>query len=120
MTSPSGEGRSVRRGEVYIADLLHLGGRLWKHRPVVVVQNDVGNRVGSETIVLAIRSSTERKYPIHVDVGRGAGGLDHDSRVDAGQVLTLLKDQLGRRIGMIPPDIMKAVDEALRVSLGLG
>ena len=119
MTNPSGEGRNVLRGEVYLANPLKLGGRLWKTRPVLIVQNDQGNRRPPETIALAIRSDCGRRYPVHVPAARGTGGLDRDSLVDAGQILTFLQSQLGRRLGRMPPEIMKAVDEALRVSLGL-
>lgn len=119
MTNPGGERRSVRRGEVYVANLLPFGGRLYKDRPVVVVQNDLGNRSSPETIVLTIRSDHGKRFAILVPVARDAGGLDRNSVIDAGHVLTIPQAGLGRRIGTLPPEAMRAVDEALRTSLAL-
>lgn len=119
MTSPSGQGRSARRGEVYVANLLPFGGRLFKDRPVLVVQNDLGNRSSPETIVVTIRSDSGKRYAILVPVVRGTGGVNRDSLIDTGHVLTIPQIGLGRRIGVMPPEVMKAVDQALRTSLAL-
>jgi len=119
MTSPGGEGKSVRRGEVYVADLAPFGGQLFKNRPVLVVQNDLGNQRSAETIVLTIRSDSGKRFAMLVPAARGEGGLHRDSLIDAGHILTLPKSGLGRRVGAMPSGIMTAVNEALRVSLGL-
>ena len=115
-----GAGGNARRGDVYLCNLVNQGGRLWKDRPVLVVQNDAGNRHSRETIVVAIRNARRgRPLPVLVPVGRGLGGLQKDSIVDTGQLLTLLKSELERRIGSLPPTVMRQVDRALRISLAL-
>lgn len=110
----------VRRGDVYLLDLASVGGRLTKARPVLVVQNDVGNRFGTETIVAAIRDvHGGRMLPVFVVVSKGTGGLRKDSVVDAGQLATVLKDDLGLKLGALPAAVMTQVDEALAISIGL-
>jgi mRNA interferase MazF len=113
-------GTSVLRGEVYIANLLRSGGRLWKDRPVLVIQNDRGNFYSPETIVAAIRDAVgTRPLPVFVPVPRGTAGLAKDSVIDAAQILTVARQELSHRLGALPPDAMAAVDRAIRVSLGL-
>ncbi len=121
MPSPRGTlEREPRRGDVFLADLWSQGGRLLKKRPVLVVQNDIGNIHSLETIVAGIRSADRpRRVPVVVLVSRGTAGLVNDSHVDAGQLLTVLKTELGRRLGTLPPELLTRVDQALRISLGL-
>jgi mRNA interferase MazF len=85
-----------------------------------VVQNDLGNRFGSETIVAAIRDPHGgRSLPVFVAVARGTAGLRKDSIIDTGQLATVGKEALGSRLGVLPPAVMRRVDEALAISLGL-
>lgn len=110
----------VRRGEIYLADLSEHGGSLRKNRPVLIVQNDVGNRYSPETIVAAIRDAHGGKpLPVFVPVGRGSGGLRKDSIVDAGHLATIPKEALAHRLGALPVEMLAAVDRALLLSLGL-
>lgn len=110
----------VRRGEVYVADLSKFGGRLGKSRPVVVVQNDVGNRYSPETIVAAVRDAHGgAQLPVFVPVEAGVGGLVKRSVVDAGHVVTVPQESLGACLGRLPASVMFEVDRALLVSLGL-
>lgn len=112
--------KSVRRGEVYLIDISKGAGRLQKKRPVVVVQNDVGNRYSPETIVAAVRDPHGgRLLPIFVPVEAGIGGLTKASIIDAGHVNTVGADQLEGPIGSLPREVMAHVDAALRVSLAL-
>jgi mRNA interferase MazF len=114
------DARAVRRGEVYVLDLSELGGSLTKERPVLVFQNDVGNARSKDTIVLAVRDlHGGRLLPIFVPVSRGLAGLKKDSIVDAGHIMTVAKDRLGRRLRSLPQRLMASVDQALRVSLEL-
>lgn len=114
------EGRNVRRGEVYLVDLAAQGGRLRKTRPALVVQNDVGNRLSSETIIVAIRDvHGGRPLPTFVPVARETGGLAKDSVIDAGHLHTIGQDALRNRLGTLPMAVMEQVDRALHVSLGL-
>ncbi len=110
----------VRRGEVYSADLRGVGGRLFKDRPVVVVQNDVGNLHSPETIVAAIRDPHGgRLLPIFVPLSAGAGGLAKGCVIDTGHLHTIDQDSLGPKGGALSKSEMDALDRALRISLGL-
>ena len=116
----NGAGESVRRGNVHLCNMVNQGGRLWKDRPVLVIQNDAGNQFSSETIVLAIRDAKQRgPLPVLVPVRRGRGGLRKDSVIDAAQFLTLLKSELGKRIGSMDQAVLRQVDRAIRISLAL-
>lgn len=110
-----------KRGEVYFADLNPVRGReQGGRRPVLVVQNDVGNRHSPVTIVAAITSQVaERPYPTEVRLRAGEGGLPKDSAVLLNQIKTIDKDRLEQRLGQLNAFAMGQVDEALKISLGL-
>lgn len=113
-------GNDVRRGEVYLADVAAGGGRLLKERPVLIVQNDVGNEHSRETIVAALRDAHGgRMLPIFVRVPKGVAGVRKECVVDAGHLQTLSQTDLRHKIGDLPADFMDLVDRALEVSLGL-
>ena len=109
-----------RRGEIYYADLDPVvGSEQGGVRPVLIIQNDLGNRYSPTVIVLAITSRTGKtNLTTHVAVPAGESGLLKDSLVLAEQVRTLEKRRLGRRVGKLPEALMRRVDEAMRVSLG--
>lgn len=110
----------VSRGDIVLFDFAGMGGvPLQKTRPALVVQNDGGNRHAPQTILAAIRGDAQKALPVMVAVPKGVGGLTKDSVVDCGFLSTTRKELLGRRIGRLPPEYMRAVDEALRVSLAL-
>jgi mRNA interferase MazF len=90
-------------------------------RSALVVSNDMGNLAAPTVIVVAVTSRlTERLYPFQVRVPLSARtGLVSESLVNCAQFITISKDRLERRIGALPPDLMRAVDAALRVALGL-
>ena len=120
MKGSEGAESKVNRGEVYLLDLSREAGRLKKERPVVVIQNDIGNVHSSETIVAAVRDRQRGgMLPIFVPVGRGTGGLKKDSLIDTGHLATVGKVGLGRKLGTLPPRVMAQVDEALKISLDL-
>jgi mRNA interferase MazF len=96
-----------------------------KLRPVLVLQNDVGNRVSSNLIVAAISSQIPNKryptsYVIRADTPDAhSAGLDYDSVVLTSVILTIPKASVVRRLGRLTPAAMQAVDECLRISLSL-
>lgn len=113
-------GTSVLRGEIRVCNLARRGGRRWKDRPVLVIQDDRGNLYSPETIVAAIRDAAgKRPLPVFVRVPGGTGGLAKESIVDAGHIQTVPREALGPRLGALPPDAMAAVDLAIRISLGI-
>lgn len=111
---------SVRRGELYRLDPAAGRGALTKGRPVLVVQNDVGNRHSPETIVAAVRDPQgARDLPVFVPLEAGEGGLRRKSVIDAGHLCTVPQESLRKRLGVLSTGALSRVDHALRLSLGL-
>ena len=115
------EKREVKRGEVFYADLSPVvGSEQGGVRPVLIVQNDIGNRFSPTVIAAAITSKQDKtNLPTHIPVKAGTGGLSRDSVVLLEQIRTLDKHRLRERAGQITPEDQKRVDQALDVSLGL-
>ena len=112
----------VKRGDVHYADLDPVVGReTGKTRPVLVIQNDIGNMYSPTTIVAVITEYSEKKafYPICVAVKR-ANGLKKDSIVNLAQIRTIDKRRLKTpKLGSLSKEIMQQVDDALKNSLAL-
>lgn len=106
----------VKRGEVYMADLSPVvGSEQGGLRPVVIIQNDVGNKYSQTVIVSAITSKLDKSVmPTHV-----VCGVYRKSVILLEQVRTLDKARLRNRIGMLKDEVMAAVDKALKISLNL-
>ena len=109
----------VHRGEVFYADLSPVvGSEQGGVRPVLIIQNDIGNR--HSPIAAAITSRQDKnRLPTHIGVRANRCGLAKDSIVLTEQIRTLDKRRLRERAGRIPEDDMRRVDEALGVSMGL-
>lgn len=109
------------RGEIYSADLDPVvGSEQGGLRPVLIVQNNVGNRYSPTVIVLAMTSQIQKaRLPTHVYIPAAGHGLQKDSVVLAEQIRTLDKRRLRERIGMLSPEYMSLISRALTVSLGL-
>ena len=110
----------INRGDLYSACLDPVvGSEQGGIRPVLVIQNDVGNRYSPTVIVLAVTGQVNKaRLPTHVPVLAGENGLQKDSVILAEQLRTLDKRRLRERIGSIGPEIMEQVSQALRISLG--
>lgn len=110
-----------KRGDVYFADLSPVvGSEQGGTRPVLIVQNDVGNRYSPTVIVAAITAQISKaKLPTHVEIHKEDVGLVKDSVVLLEQIRTIDKRRLTQRLGTLSPDLMKKVDTALLISLGL-
>lgn len=111
----------VRRGEIYYADLSPVvGSEQGGIRPVLIVQNDVGNRHSPTVIAAAITSRREKaKLPTHIDVQAATCGLTKDSIVLLEQIRTLDKRRLREHMGKVDEKAMRKVDNAIAVSFGL-
>ncbi len=110
---------TVKRGDIFMADLNPIvGSEQGGNRPVLVIQNDVGN-LHSPTIVVAIISSKieKSKLPTHVTIKKGV--LPLDSVVYAEQIRTIDKARLLRYVGELSKDDMIKVDIALKISMGV-
>jgi len=110
----------IKRGELYYADLSPvIGSEQGGIRPVLVVQNDVGNRYSPTVIAAAVTSKlTKARLPTHIELSASTFGLAKDSVILLEQIRTLDKRRLKERIGCLSPQIMSRVDEALLISLG--
>ena len=108
----------VHRGEVFYADLSPVvGSEQGGVRPVLIVQNEIGNRHSPTVIAAAITSKP--RLPTHINIRAADTGLAKDSVVLLEQIRTLDKHRLRERAGQITPEDQKRVDQALDVSLGL-
>jgi len=111
----------VHRGEVFYADLSPVvGSEQGGIRPVLIVQNDIGNRHSPTVIAAAITSKLDKtRLPTHIGIRADDTGLARDSIVLLEQIRTLDKHRLRERAGQITPEDQRRVDAALDVSLGL-
>ena len=112
---------SIRRGEIYYADLSPVvGSEQGGVRPVLIVQNDVGNRHSPTVIAAAITSQTEKaKLPTHISLNAATCGLAKDSVVLLEQIRTIDKRRLKERMGEIDSNSMRKINNALTISFGL-
>ncbi len=113
---------TVKRGEIYYADLSPvIGSEQGGTRPVLIVQNDVGNKFSPTVIAAAITSQKfKTSLPTHITVNADGCGLAKDSIVLLEQVRTLDKKRLREKMGILDETDMLRVDRALSVSLGIG
>ncbi len=112
----------IRRGDIYYADLSPVvGSEQGGLRPVLIIQNDVGNRYSPTVIAAAITSQlTKAKLPTHIDVYADRFGLAKDSVILLEQIRTIDKRRLKEKMGHLDDSIMERVNEAISVSIGLG
>ena len=113
---------SVKRGDIYYADLSPVvGSEQGGIRPVLIIQNDIGNRYSPTVIAAAITSrSTKANLPTHIRLMANESGLAKDSVVLLEQIRTIDKRRLKERMGSLDLGEMGKVDEALSISFGLG
>lgn len=98
-----------------------IGGETRKRRPVVVVSNDAGNRASGIVTIVPLTSNVKRVFPFEVLLKAAATGLDRDSKACAQQIRTISKVRLAeKRVGVVPPAEMQALDSAIRLHLALG
>lgn len=110
----------IKRGELYYADLSPVvGSEQGGIRPVLVVQNDVGNKYSPTIIAAAVTSQINKaKLPTHIELSAKEYGLQKDSVVLLEQIRTLDKKRLKDKIGEVPTDTMQKINQALMISLG--
>lgn len=114
--------RTYKRGEIYYADLAHgVGSEQEGRRPVVVIQNDVGNKHSPTVIVAAVTTKAfdkRKKLPVHYALDDETG-LKAPSVVMLEQIRTLDKHRLEQYVGKLPPKQLKELNHALAISVGL-
>ena len=113
---------SVKRGDIYYADLSPVvGSEQGGLRPVLIIQNDVGNRYSPTVIAAAITSRMGKtRLPTHIDIYADRAGLQKDSVVLLEQVRTLDKQRLKEKMGHLDEGMMSEINNAIAVSFGLG
>ncbi len=113
---------SIKRGDIYYADLSPVvGSEQGGMRPVLIVQNDTGNKYSPTVIAAAITSQTGKaKLPTHIELEAKSYGLTKDSVVLLEQIRTIDKTRLKERMGKLDDKLMNRVDNAIAVSFGLG
>ena len=111
----------IKRGDIYYANLSPvIGSEQGGRRPVLVIQNDVGNRYSPTVLVAAITSQISKaKLPTHVEISAKQYNIDKDSVILLEQLRTVDKRRLKEKVTHLGDDIMRKVDEALRISLAL-
>ena len=113
---------TVKRGDIYYADLSPVvGSEQGGLRPVLIIQNDVGNRYSPTVIAAAITSRMGKtRLPTHIDIYADRAGLSKDSVILLEQIRTLDKRRLKEKMGHLDDDAMQRVDNAIAISFGLG
>ncbi len=111
----------VKRGEIYYADLSPVvGSEQGGMRPVLIVQNDTGNKHSPTVIAAAITSQTGKaKLPTHIELSGPSVGLTRDSVILLEQIRTIDKSWLKEKMGRLDGDTMTKVDNAISISFGL-
>ena len=112
---------SIKRGDIYYADLSPVvGSEQGGMRPVLIVQNDTGNKHSPTVIAAAITSQINKaRLPTHIELGAKSYGLTKDSVVLLEQIRTIDKRRLKERMGQLDESLMDQVDNAIAVSFGL-
>ena len=112
----------VKRGDIYYADLSPVvGSEQGGIRPVLVIQNDIGNKYSPTVIAAAITSQINKaKMPTHIELAAKDYGLNKDSVILLEQIRTFDKRRLREKIGRIDDGLMASVNNALSISFGLG
>jgi mRNA interferase MazF len=111
----------IRRGDIFYADLSPVvGSEQGGVRPVLIIQNDTGNKYSPTVIAAAITSQINKaKLPTHIEIEAGDYGLSKDSVILLEQIRTIDKKRLKENIGHLDDELMKKVNEALEISFGL-
>ncbi|MBR2070807.1 MAG: type II toxin-antitoxin system PemK/MazF family toxin [Clostridia bacterium] len=110
----------IKRGEIYFADLSPvIGSEQGGIRPVLIVQNDIGNKYSPTIIAAAVTSKLNKsKLPTHIELPKSVG-LNKESVVLLEQIRTIDKRRLKDKIGELTPSLMQKVNDAILVSFGI-
>lgn len=111
----------IKRGDIFYADLSPvIGSEQGGVRPVLIVQNDIGNKYSPTVIAAAITSQINKaKLPTHIEISAQEYGLQKDSVILLEQIRTIDKKRLREKIGKLDDELMQKVNEAISISFGL-
>lgn len=109
----------IRRGDIFYADLNPVvGSEQGGIRPVLIVQNNVGNKYSPTLVVLPISAAKKHYLPTHIHI-RGSKALPKDSVILAEQIRTIDKDRLKNYVGSVDFELMEKVEKAMKISIGV-
>ncbi len=112
--------KTIMRGDVFYADLSPvIGCEQGGNRPVIIVQNNIGNLYSPTVIVAVLTSKNKKKLPTHINIHSGEANIPADSIVLLEQLRTIDKFRLKTFLGTVSDEKMKEIDKAMLVSLGL-
>lgn len=111
---------AIKRGELYYADLSPVvGSEQGGIRPVLIIQNDIGNRYSPTIIVSAVTSQINKaRLPTHIEISAAEFKIPRDSVILLEQIRTIDKRRLKEQIGVLSDEMMKKVDKSISISLG--
>lgn len=110
----------IKRGDIFYADLSPvIGSEQSGIRPILIVQNDVGNKYSPTIIAVAITSKVKNKMPTHIEIEGTKYGLDKNSVILAEQIRTLDKSRLKEKVGRLDKETLDKVKKAIEISCGL-
>lgn len=110
---------SIRRGDVWLVDFSPtVGAEVRKKRPALVVSNDLNNELAPLVTVVPLSTNVARVYPFEVRIPVEAG-VRKASKAMANQIRTVSKARVMRKVGVLPPEVMKAVEDALLLHLAI-
>jgi mRNA interferase MazF len=109
----------IKRGDIFYADLNPVvGSEQGGVRPVLIVQNDIGNKYSPTFVVVPLSSAKKQCLPTHIHIC-GTKTLPRDSIVLAEQIRTIDKSRLREYVGTVDSELMKKIDTALKISIGV-
>lgn len=110
----------IRRGEIYYADLSPVvGSEQSGIRPILIIQNDIGNKFSPTIIGVPITSKAKANMPTHIEIEGSKYGLEKNSIILAEQIRTLDKSRLKEKVGTLDKDVLDRVKKAVEISCGL-
>lgn len=115
------EEKIIKKGDIFYADLSPvIGSEQGGIRPVVILQNDIGNRFSQTTIVAIITSKLSKaKLPTHIDIDSEQYGLNKKSTILVEQIRTIDKRRIKERLGKLNQEDIKKIDKAILISFGI-
>lgn len=111
---------NIKRGDIYYADLSPVvGSEQSGVRPILIIQNDIGNKYSPTIIGVPITSKAKIRMPTHIAIEGNKYGLDKDSIILAEQIRTLDKSRLKEKVGRLDKKVLEQVKKAIEISCGL-
>lgn len=110
----------IKRGNIYLVELNPvIGSEIGKIRPAIVISNDINNTYSDTISIIPITSSIGKIYPFEVFIPSNIFGLDKDSKAKISQIRTVDKKRVIKEIGVLTKELVKEVEKAVLIHLGI-